>query len=101
MEILAEFPTVPVNTASVLVGPSAPCAARPVDEPEPPRRRCRAVVRPRQAGVRVPPRSVTVLTMVALATWAAVWWIERGRTGDRGATVAHAGAAAAGTELVR
>ena len=100
MEILAEFPTVPVDTASVLAEPSAPCAARPVDKPEPVRPRCRAGVRPRPAGVRAPPRSVTALTIVALATWAAVWWIERSRAVDRGAAVAHAGAPA-GTELVR
>jgi hypothetical protein len=100
MEILATFPAVPVDTVSVLVEPSAPCPAHPVVEHDPGRRRCRAVVRPRQAGVRVPPRSVTVLTIVALATWAAVWWIERSRPGDRGAAVAHAGASA-GTELVR
>ena len=100
MEILAEFPTVPVDTASVVVEPSAPCAARPVDEPEPAQRRGSAAIRPRQAGVRVPPRSVTALTIVALATWAAVWWIERSRPGDRGAAVAHAGAPA-GTEFVR
>lgn len=100
MEILATFPTVPVDTASVLVEPSAVSTARPVDEHEPARRRCRAVGRPRHAGGRLPPRSVAVLTIVALATWAAVWWIERSRPGDRGAAVAQAGATAE-TEVVR
>lgn len=100
MEILATFPTVRIDTSQAIAEPPAPSAARSVDEPEPARRPSRGVARPRRAGPRVPPRSVTVLTIVALATWAAVWWIERSLPGDRGAAVAHADAPS-GEELLR
>ncbi|MEI6240049.1 MAG: hypothetical protein WCR51_06645 [Planctomycetia bacterium] len=40
---------------------------------------------------RPPSRSVTLLAIVAVATWAAVWWIERQRLDERtSAVMAHA-----------
>lgn len=92
METLATFPTVRIGGPPASAGNSpsyAAPAAVPESAPEP---RSKAP-RTRRAPLRVPSRSVTILAIVALATWAAVWWIERGRGDAPGAAVmAHADA---------
>lgn len=100
METLAIFPTVQIRGPAAAGGAAAPCAARAV-EPEPVRERLRTAPRARRPLARVPSRSVAMLAVVALLTWAAVWWIERGRGGDTGAGVMESATALPGEAVVR
>jgi len=101
MEILATFPTVRIAGSSSTAAESASCAVAAAVRDEAAPQPSPAAPRPRRAAARVPPRSVTLLTIVAVAMWAAVWWIERGRSREReAAIVAHADAAP-GAEVVR
>ncbi|MFY8221780.1 MAG: hypothetical protein ACOVJ6_07730 [Pirellulales bacterium] len=42
-----------------------------------------------------------LLTIIAVATWAAAWWIERGRSREHAAAVVAHADAAPGAEVVR
>lgn len=100
METLATFPTVRIGGPPTSTGNSASCAAPaavPTSAPEP----CSEAPRTRRTPMRVPSRSVTILAIVALATWAAVWWIERGRSGAPGAAVMAQADALDGEAVVR
>ena len=57
MDILATFPTVQVSGTALPQRDSVSCAP---------------------TGARRP-RSITILAVLALITWAAVWWLERER----------------------
>ena len=103
MEILATFPTVRVagSSSTAMESVSFAVAAAVRDEPAPQPSPAAPRPRPRRAAARVPPRSVTLLTVIAVATWAAAWWIERGRSGEHEAAVVAHGDAAPGAEVVR
>ena len=101
MEILATFPTVRVagSSSTAMESVSSAVAAAVRDEPAP--QPSPAAPRPRRAAACVPPRSVMLLTIIAVATWAAAWWIERGRSREHAAAVVAHADAAPGAEVVR
>jgi hypothetical protein len=98
METLTIFPTVQIRGPAAVGGAAAPCVAQAV-EPEPVRERPRMAPRVRRPLALVPSRSVAMLAVVALLTWAVVWWIERGRGGDTAVTASAT--APAGEAVVR